>query len=38
MATITTIWATGEKTVLNKKDDGEKRTLLQLKSVFLFFS
>lgn len=37
MATITTIWATGEKTVINKEDDGIKRTLLQIKSVFLAF-
>lgn len=35
MATI--IWATGEKTVINKEDDGIKRTLLQIKSVFLSF-
>ncbi len=38
MATITTIWATGEKTVINKEDDGIKRTLLQIKSVFYLFS
>ncbi len=37
MATITTIWATGEKTVINKEDDDKKRTLLQIKSVFLAF-
>lgn len=37
MATIITIWATGEKTVINKEDDGIKRTLLQIKSVFLAF-
>lgn len=35
--TIITIWATGEKTVINKEDDDKKRTLLQIKSVFLAF-
>lgn len=34
MATITTIWTTGDRMVINKGD--VKGTLLQIKSVFIF--
>lgn len=37
MATITTIWATGEKTVINKEDDDKEDTLAD-QECFLAFS